>query len=138
MELAYAHHTDRRNGYGWCQQVPTGADRCRQMPTDADRCRQKKYMDLPSIPSQPDDSLGENHDENIENIWESPIITQDPAVQDHAVENMPVEELSRYLKNDNIVVHKRLISFVQSPPDNIDILEDILDKSPTFHGTGWF
>lgn len=47
------------------------------------------------------------------------------------------QEISRYLANSNCFIPKQLIPdrFVQFAADNIDILEETLDKSPTFHGT---
>lgn len=43
----------------------------------------------------------------------------------------------RYVENDNCFIPRQLIpdKFIQFAADNIDILEETLDKSPTFHGT---
>lgn len=47
------------------------------------------------------------------------------------------EEVIRYTQNDNCYLPRQLVpnKFVQFAADNIDILEETLDKSPTFHGT---
>lgn len=47
------------------------------------------------------------------------------------------EEIKKYVENENVVIPRQLISnrFLHFAADNIDILEETLDKSPTFHGT---
>lgn len=47
------------------------------------------------------------------------------------------KEISRFLNNDNCCIPRQLVPdrFIQFAADNIDILEETLDKSPTFHGT---
>ncbi|XP_031340958.1 uncharacterized protein LOC116169072 [Photinus pyralis] len=47
------------------------------------------------------------------------------------------KEVSRFVENDNSYIPTQLVEkrFVQFAGDNIDILEESLDKAPTFHGT---
>ncbi|CAG9760246.1 unnamed protein product [Ceutorhynchus assimilis] len=47
------------------------------------------------------------------------------------------EEIYRFKKNNNTVIPRQLVPnwFVQFAADNIDILEETLDKAPTFHAT---
>ncbi|VEN36170.1 unnamed protein product [Callosobruchus maculatus] len=47
------------------------------------------------------------------------------------------EEIQLYLENDHATVPRQLVPdrFVHFAADNIDILEETLDKTPTFHGT---
>lgn len=47
------------------------------------------------------------------------------------------EEIVRYFENENCYIPKQLLPnrFAHFAADNIDILEETLDKAPTFHGT---
>lgn len=46
-------------------------------------------------------------------------------------------EIARYIENDNCYIPRQFVPnrFVQFAADNINILEETLDKSPTFHET---